>query len=173
MFVVWGVFHGVWLIAHREFREFCESRPTLDAMLRSVPGTVVRAACTFLLVCVGWVFFYAGSLEAEQTLAAASENAKAGARVKLVTYSSWKTSWTVLHQMVVPHHGMGPPLHNRGFWYTVFVVALAHIVGATGLWKRWSVRLPSPVLGFGYAALLTFALVLAPDAGKAFIYFQF
>ena len=28
-------------------------------------------------------------------------------------------------------------------------------------------------LGFGYAAVLTLALLLAPDTGKAFIYFQF
>jgi alginate O-acetyltransferase complex protein AlgI len=33
--------------------------------------------------------------------------------------------------------------------------------------------LPAPVMGFGYAAVLTLALVLAPDSGKAFIYFQF
>ena len=30
-----------------------------------------------------------------------------------------------------------------------------------------------PVLGLGYAVVLTLALLLAPDAGKAFIYFQF
>jgi hypothetical protein len=33
--------------------------------------------------------------------------------------------------------------------------------------------LPAPVLGLGYAVLLTMALVLSPGSEKAFIYFQF
>jgi alginate O-acetyltransferase complex protein AlgI len=41
------------------------------------------------------------------------------------------------------------------------------------LWKKLAVRLPAPMLGFGYAVVLTLAMVLAPDSGKAFIYFQF
>jgi alginate O-acetyltransferase complex protein AlgI len=53
------------------------------------------------------------------------------------------------------------------------VVALCHALAQRGLWKKLAIRLPSPALGFGYAVVLTLALVLAPDAGKAFIYFQF
>lgn len=34
-------------------------------------------------------------------------------------------------------------------------------------------QLPAPVLGFGYATILMVALVLAPAAGKPFVYFQF
>ena len=34
-------------------------------------------------------------------------------------------------------------------------------------------RLPAPALGFSYAIILTLALLLSPDTGKAFIYFQF
>ena len=34
-------------------------------------------------------------------------------------------------------------------------------------------RLPGPALGVGYGVVLTLALLLAPDVGKAFIYFQF
>ena len=34
-------------------------------------------------------------------------------------------------------------------------------------------RLPAPVLGFGYATVLSLALVLAPSASRAFVYFQF
>jgi alginate O-acetyltransferase complex protein AlgI len=173
MFVVWGVFHGVWLIAHRGFKAVCDQQPWLSWLLTSVPGTALRMATTFLLVCVGWVFFYAASLEAEQSLKVANENVAKGGRVERVTYSAWSTSWTVLHRLVVPHSGLGPPLHNRGLWYTVAVVAVAHLLGASGMWRRWAVKLPPPALGFGYAAMLTLALVLAPDTGRAFIYFQF
>jgi hypothetical protein len=41
------------------------------------------------------------------------------------------------------------------------------------LWRRLANRLPSPLIGFSYAVMLTFALVLAPNTSKAFIYFQF
>jgi alginate O-acetyltransferase complex protein AlgI len=64
-------------------------------------------------------------------------------------------------------------LHNRSLWYLVALMAVCHFLALTGSWKRWAVRLPAPVLGFGYATLLTLALLLAPDSGKAFIYFQF
>jgi alginate O-acetyltransferase complex protein AlgI len=145
-FVFWGVLHGLLLIVHRQFRTFCKPRPRLDAVLQSPLGTVVRVALTFLSVCVGWVFFRAESLSA---------------------------ALTILHRMIVPHVGYGSPLHNRSLWYLVGLMAICHALALTGAWKRWAVRLPAPVLGFGYATALTLALLLAPDSGKAFIYFNF
>ena len=62
---------------------------------------------------------------------------------------------------------------SRSLWYTVAVVALCHALAHRGLWKKIAIRLPAPALGCGYAMVLTLALVLAPDQGKAFIYFQF
>ena len=80
---------------------------------------------------------------------------------------------TVLHRMVVPHSGLRAQLPNVSLWYTVAVMGLCHLLAHKGFWKRLAPRLPSPVMGLGYAVLLTLALVLAPDAGTAFIYFQF
>lgn len=145
-FVVWGILHGLYLIAHRVFAAICKPRPSLDRFFQSLFGTAIRMALTFLAVCVGWVFFRA------QTFTAAA---------------------TILHRLVVPTAGLGSPLHNRSLWYTLIVVVICHVLGQRELWKRISVRLPAPVLGFGYAMVLTLALVLAPDSGKAFIYFQF
>jgi alginate O-acetyltransferase complex protein AlgI len=101
---------------------------------------------TFLSVCVGWVFFRAATLH---------------------------DAIQILGRLVIPHAGLGAPLHNRSLWYLVAVMAVCHALAVHGAWKRWAVRLPSPVLGFGYAAVLTLALLLVPDTGKAFIYFQF
>ena len=53
------------------------------------------------------------------------------------------------------------------------VLAIGHFVTATGLWRRVSVRIPAPALGAAYAVFLNIALLLAPDSGKTFIYFQF
>ena len=145
-FIVWGVLHGVYLIVHRAFRGFCKSLPILDQVLQSWPGTVLRVVATFLAVCVGWVLFRA---------------------------ATFADAYTILHRLIVPHHGMGPPLPNRSMWCLLGLLVVCHGLAASGLWKRWAPRLPAPVWGSGYALVLILALALAPDSGKAFIYFLF
>jgi alginate O-acetyltransferase complex protein AlgI len=145
-FVIWGVLHGLLLIGHRVFRDFCEARPILSRAFQTAPGTVLRVATTFLCVCLGWVFFRAPSLEA---------------------------AGLMLQRMAVPHAGQGMPLRLAGLLLTVAVIALCHGLAWRDTWKRLLLRLPGPLVGVGYAAVLAVALLLAPDAGKAFIYFLF
>jgi alginate O-acetyltransferase complex protein AlgI len=145
-FVAWGVLHGLLLIVHRGVRAVCETRPVLDAALNTLPGMLLRGGLTFLCVSVGWVFFRA------TTFGDAAE---------------------VLRRMFVVAEGRSSALHSMGMWYTLLFVVLCHVVAVTGVWKRASVRLPAPVLGCAYSLALTFALLLAPPMGKAFIYFQF
>jgi len=80
---------------------------------------------------------------------------------------------TILQRMAVAHNGLSAPLNGISFWCLLGVLGLGHALAASGAWKRWSVRLPAPAMGLGFAAVLTLALILAPDAGKAFIYFKF
>ncbi|HZY84955.1 MAG TPA: MBOAT family O-acyltransferase, partial [Gemmataceae bacterium] len=145
-FVAWGALHGLLLVGHRAFQQFCKPRPRLDRLLQSGLGTGLRVALTFAAVCACWVFFRA---------------------------TSFATALTVLGRMAVPCDGLGPPLHKRAMAYTLAGVAVFHLLGRTGWWRRAAVRLPGPVLGMGLGLALTLALLLAPDAGKAFIYFQF
>jgi alginate O-acetyltransferase complex protein AlgI len=145
-FVIWGVYHGLLLIVHRHFRDWCDTRPGLSAALNTSLGTVLRLATTFLCVALGWVFFRAGT---------------------------FPCAWTMLCRLFEPCTGLREPLHAAGLVYTVLIVILAHVVARKGTWQRLSTRLPAPVLGLGYAAALVIALVLAPDSGKLFIYFQF
>ena len=179
MFVFWGVLHGLYLIIHRQFQEFCKARPRLDAVLQSGPGTVLRVMFTFLCVCLGWVFFFTGSIEAEAALAKIQKLTNPDAVVKSEgkappeNYSAVTASATILQRMFVPSGGRTSPLHNRSLWYTVALMALCHAFAFRGAWKKLAVRLPAPVMGFGYATTLTLALLLAPDLGKTFIYFQF
>src|SRR5262249_5674616 len=79
----------------------------------------------------------------------------------------------MLRRMFALHPGADLPLPPAGVWVTVAVVALGHALAASGLWKRLATRLPDAVMGCGYATVLTLALILAPPAGKTFIYFQF
>lgn len=145
-FVVWGVLHGALLVFHRHWQAFCAARPRLDAVFRTLPGTVIRMAATFLCVALAWVFFRS------QTFHLAGE---------------------MFRRLFIPHAGLTSPLHNRSLWATVILMVICHLLAHSGAWKRMSVRVPAPIMGFGYAVAITTALVLAPDSGKAFIYFAF
>jgi alginate O-acetyltransferase complex protein AlgI len=145
-FVVWGALHGLLLVVHRGVQGMCKARPRLDGLLQSAPGTLLRVATTFGCVCVGWVFFRA---------------------------TTFASAAAVLRGLVVRGKGDAPPLSTSNVLVTAAVVLACHLLTRSGVWKRVAPRLPAPVLGCGYAATLMLALLLAPPAGKAFIYFQF
>ncbi len=146
-FVVWGVLHGLLLIVHKTFQGFCKSRPRVDRLLQSAPGTLLRVGLTFLSVCVGWIFFRA---------------------------TTFSIAADVLRRMALfQAEGAPGPLPSSGIILTLLLVALCHVVRRFDLWRKWHMRLPAPMLGFSYAAAVTVALILAPSGTKPFIYFQF
>ncbi len=145
-YVAWGMLHGILLIGHRVFAAHCSTRPMLKRRLETPPGTVARVALTFTCFCLTLVVFRCVDLT---------------------------TGATMLGRMLLPCEGAGTPLPARGFWLTVFAVALGHALALRRRWPRLEARLPAPVRGFGYALALVAVLVLAPGAGKAFLYFQF
>jgi alginate O-acetyltransferase complex protein AlgI len=144
-FVFWGVLHGLFLIVHRVFQRFSSRHPLLDRALRTLPGTGLCMLLTFSCVAIGWVFFRSPSFE---------------------------NALTLLHRLVVWSHGQGLPLPRVGLLHTLFFIWVCHGVACWMPWKKvW--RLPAPIQGFAYAAGFSLVQVLAPDAGLAFIYFQF
>jgi alginate O-acetyltransferase complex protein AlgI len=145
-FIAWGFLHGFLLVLHRGFRSFASSTSSLDRLLKSSAGTALRVGLTFATVALLWVFFRSPSF--------------AGASA-------------MLRRLVSPTDGLPTPLPTGAFWTLVAIVAAAHALGSRPGWRAISTRLPAPALGLGYAAALTLALLLAPDAGSAFIYFQF
>jgi len=146
-FVGFGVVQGLYMMIHRVFRRYCRKHPRLDAVLRSLPGTLLRWALTFGTFCLSLVIWRS---------------------------ADFATTGHMLERLFQPASGLkGPPLPVIGFWLTVAVAAAAHLVRHFGLWQRWTWRMPAELLGVSYAAVLMVALVLAPHGGKAFIYFQF
>jgi D-alanyl-lipoteichoic acid acyltransferase DltB (MBOAT superfamily) len=144
-YMIWGGLHGLLLIVHRQFARFAEGRPGLQAALETAPGTAGRVLLTFFCVTMCWVFFRP---ETDKAL-------------------------VMLERMFVLSEGTGLPLHNRSLWYTVLFVLGAHLLVASGVWQRLWERLPPAAIGFGLAACLTAAMVLAPEQGQTFIYFTF
>jgi alginate O-acetyltransferase complex protein AlgI len=144
-YVLWGVLHGVALIAHKAFVPFAQARPTLNSALQSKLGTVLRVATTFSFVSFCWIFFR----------------------------PEWEPALATLRKMIFISDGTPLVLHNRSLWYTVVFVVACHAAVAFGIWQKVWQRAPAAAMGLGYAICLTAAMLLAPDSGKPFIYFAF
>jgi alginate O-acetyltransferase complex protein AlgI len=80
---------------------------------------------------------------------------------------------TMYRRLFVPSEGAGLQLQAHGLYLTFAAVALAHALGQGKLWRPLWDRLPAPVRGLGFGALVALTLVVAPGSSKAFIYFQF
>jgi alginate O-acetyltransferase complex protein AlgI len=173
VFALWGLLHGTFLILNHALRSFCQSRPRLDALLRSSPGTGLRIGVTFLGVCIGWVLFYTASFEAETTTARVNKIVAGQILTEKDHYNALSATGIILGKMFVPSEGRGMEMHNRGIWYSVVALVFCQVLLMRGFWKRLWLRGPESVVGFGLAAMLTLAMVLGPDGGKSFIYFQF
>ncbi len=106
-----------------------------------------KVAATFLLVCVGWVPFRAQSFGDAATLLEKMFRPSAGA---------------VLEPAVVALVAA-----------ILALVLAAHLLASFVDLPRLARRLPAPVLGLALAAGLILVQLLTPDAGGAFIYFQF
>jgi len=144
-FIVWGMLHGSLLLGHRAFRATCASVPRLEALLCSGPGTVLRVGLTFLTVTLCWVPFRAHTLGQALTLLGRLFRPSTGAPLPLPV-----SSLIVLLAGAVVVHALSLRLRTRLL--------------------EW---LPAPLLGCGYGALLTLALILSVGSEQAFIYFQF
>jgi alginate O-acetyltransferase complex protein AlgI len=138
-FVLWGAYHGLLLAAHRAL-----PWPAWTGHRALYP---LRVAATFLLVCIGWVLFRAGSL--------------ADARL-------------ILGRMFAPAagHVLAPEVTALVAAILGAVLA-AHLLATFLDLPRLARRLPAPLAGLAMAAGLLLVQLLAPDSGGAFIYFQF
>ncbi len=146
-FVLFGLVQGLMLVIHGHFRRFCSGRPRLNSWLKTGSGTRLRIGLTFFSFCSTLVIFRANSIG---------------------------DAFLMLKQMFSAVEGSGVPMNERGFWYALAIVFVAHWIGHhQTAFVRMLDCLPSPVRGFGYASIFTLALVLSPEIDKAFIYFQF
>ncbi|HEV3385615.1 MAG TPA: MBOAT family O-acyltransferase [Gemmata sp.] len=143
MFV--GVAHGLMLIIHRHFRFYCKTKPRLDAALRTPLGTALRIMFTFFCFNMFWPLFQAD-------LGKGLEMYR-----KMFSFSSGKPL----------------PLSTHSLWYTAAFVAICHLLVRFKVWQRFYVRLPAPILGAGYAMCASLAMLMTPEKGTVFVYFQF
>ena len=146
-FIVFGLVHGGWLCLHRVFRAWAQLRPRVDTALKTFAGTCCRIALTFVVFSLTLILFRAASL----SLAA--------------DYLGRMFSFV--------NAGRGEPFNLTNIVLLAALVAVGHLLAARERWWRLLESVPPVVRGAAYAGLTTVALVLAPGAGKTFIYFQF
>jgi len=145
-FIAWGFLHGCLLVLHRRIQDLSGRHPALARALDSIAGRALSLAVTFLCVTLAWVLFRAQSL------------ADAG---------------LIWAHLLVPHSGAATGYWRQSLLVLGGTVFLAHIAARYELWRRLEGRVPAPMLGVAYATAAAVTLLLAPDASKAFIYFQF
>jgi D-alanyl-lipoteichoic acid acyltransferase DltB (MBOAT superfamily) len=144
-YILWGVAHGLMLVIHKQFKDYSEDKPRLNAFLETSFGTGLRVLFTFFCVSMCWVMF----------------QPDLGQALK------------VYEKLFHITKGISLPLSARSLWYTVALLFACQTLVRLGVWEKIYRRLPAPVLGTGYAMCLCAALILAPDNGTTFIYFQF
>jgi D-alanyl-lipoteichoic acid acyltransferase DltB (MBOAT superfamily) len=159
-YVLWGVAHGMLLVIHKQFKDFADTRPGLQAALKTTIGTGFRILLTFFCVTMCWVLF--------------QPNIPAGVDPKYPDgISGLEKAMAMYERLFSFQLGLPLPLHNRSLWYTAGFIMICHLLVSRGLWQRIHANLPAPVLGVGYAVCVCAAMVLAPDSGSSFIYFDF
>ncbi len=158
-FMIWGVYHGLALIVHREYT-FLRDRV---AFLKSFSETKLYGALsvllTFHVVCIGWVFF----------------------RVENISHAFLIVKRMILMRPIFSSAEQGQFFVLKENMPVVVPVVL--IMVAALLVQNWPVSylnsksyfktLPAPVKA-AFCTVVLFALItFIPDDQKPFIYFQF
>ncbi len=144
-FALWGVVQGLYLVIHRGFRAFCQRRIILPGLLATLPGKALCIGLTVLAWAVSLVLFRSPSL------------AVAG---------------DVFRGLAGLGAGTGR-LDGLFVYLAVLLMAAGHAGAALRLAEKPYQRLPAPLRGLGYAAVLLAVLLLTPVSTRFFIYFQF
>jgi alginate O-acetyltransferase complex protein AlgI len=145
-FICFGMIHGIWLGMHRWIVDGVRQFPRLDAALQTAVGTTGRVVAFLFAYMLSVVVFRSISMAAAGRMFAG---------------------------MFGRQGGKSLPLSPASLLLLAAIVMIGHVVAAHPRWPKLTAWLPAPVRGLGYAAAIMAALLLAPDAGQAFIYFQF
>jgi D-alanyl-lipoteichoic acid acyltransferase DltB (MBOAT superfamily) len=152
-FVLWGIWHGLLLVANQTVFKFLFPRPAVEGepilRWRYMPATLL----TFILVNAGWLLFRAQTIE---------------------------QAWTFLMSLLTLRGGLLPsviPVNGVLLVTGVFSLLIAAQIGRD-IWPQFAER---PVLGFRpwtvirpllYVQMIL-AIILFDQEAQTFVYFQF
>jgi alginate O-acetyltransferase complex protein AlgI len=158
-FLIWGAFHGVLLIGHREFVALRKRVSWLNAFVTSVPGSLLSTILTFQCVCIGWIYFRV------QDIGVATGIVK-----KMVLLYPLSTR--------VEASGLLVLKQNMPLCVPVAIIMVGGLLILTGVIGKLNEKgiigkLP-PVIKAAYCSVVVLLIVMfLPDNSQPFIYFQF
>jgi alginate O-acetyltransferase complex protein AlgI len=160
-FILWGLYHGVLMIAERFARHVMGAVSGIGRFRPSASlSRTVKVASTFALVTAGWVLFRAPSIQAAGTIYS-----------KVATdWQSFLTLERVLNELAVIKW---QPIDMLVTLLAIGVVELGDTFQSFGSVRDWLSRRPFAVRWAGYYALLAFIMFFGHFSGQPFIYFQF
>jgi alginate O-acetyltransferase complex protein AlgI len=160
-FLVWGIYHGVLMIAGR-FTQSLWSTASRVVRIRPSPNwsRTFDVARTFFLVTVGWVLFRASSIHAAGTIFY---------RV-FADWESFLTPERVLRELA---GFKWQPLDISVTLLAILVVELGDTFQSYVSVREWLSRRPLVVRWAAYYSLLLFIQLFGHFNGPPFIYFQF
>ena len=149
-FVLWGALHGGMLAFERARDSRRKARPNRDNR-RRLPRPI-RIGVTFLIVCLGWVFFRA------KTLGQAVTYCKS-----LFALGAERTS--------AGSDALAGALYTR-YHVSMFALAALLVWAAPNTWA-FTARLSAPRAAFAMALLVLSIFVMWTQSTNPFLYFQF
>jgi alginate O-acetyltransferase complex protein AlgI len=160
-FVVWGIYHGLALIAHREFAQVKEQIHALDHFVKSKIGNLVSILITFHAVCIGWVFFRV------QDIGTALNIVK-----KMVLFNPILTGAEVQsHQFLLLQSHL--PVIVTVALIMLVVLLIINLPLSILNEKTVFKKTPAPLVGIFSVVLILLMVTFLPDGTQPFIYFQF
>lgn len=160
-FVLWGVFHGLALIIHREFKAIQAKFPPLKAFFQSKLGSLFSIFLTFNTVCLGWVFFRVQNVK----------DAFFILKRMLCMSPIFTAEEAASHQFLVFQNHL-PVLVVVSIIMTITLLVL-NLPIATVQEKGIFKRIPAPCTGVFCLILILLMVTFLPDGNEPFIYFQF
>lgn len=158
-FLLWGVYQGVILIAHKEYRRLLDLAKLGDKLNTSKLYHCFSVVATFHLVCIGWVFFRADT----GNIAWQILYKMAHAPLDLMTMSMSQLEVLKIRDPII-------------FPSLIILLPLLMISGVVVNWlndKNFYQRPPWGVQVGVMVALMCLLTIFSPDSSPRFIYFQF
>lgn len=160
-FVIWGIYHGLALVLHREFSVLKEKVIPIKNFIDSKLGNLLSILFTFNVVCIGWVFFRV------QEIGTAFNIVK-----KMVLLSPiFAGAEAQSRQFLVLQDHLPIIVIVSIIILTILLVTNLPIslLNEKGFFKKS----PAPLVGVFCCILLLLIVTFLPDGSQPFIYFQF